>query len=136
MKFLVDTSIWSLALRKKEFTEEEKKIVTRLTKAIRELNIEMIGPIRQEILSGIKEIGKFEELKIKIGVFKDLGLKTEDYELAAEYFNKCRKQGIQGSHIDYLICAVSVNNGIKIMTLDKDFDSYKKYIPIKLVKIT
>jgi len=135
MKFLIDTSFWSLALRKKDFSEEENKIVTRLAKAIRELSIEMIGPIRQEILSGIKEPGRFEELKAKISIFKDLEIRTEDYELAAEYFNKCRKHGIQGSHIDYLICAVAVNNGLKIMTLDKDFESYKKYIPIRVERI-
>ena len=135
MRLLVDTSVWSMALRKKNLTDEEKKITTRLAKAIRELEIEMIGPIRQEILSGIKEKEKFEELKEKIAIFNDLELKTRDYELAAEYFNECRKHGIQGSHIDYLICAVSVNNKLKIMTLDNDFDSYKKYVPIKIEKI-
>jgi predicted nucleic acid-binding protein len=135
MKILVDTSIWSLALRKKDLTGEEKKIVNRLAKAIRELEIELIGPIRQEILSGIKEKPGFEELKTKIGVFKDRAIDTEDYELAAEYYNECRSHGIQGSHIDYLICAVAVNNKLKIMTLDKDFESYKKYIPIKMDKI-
>ena len=135
MKVLVDTSIWSLALRKKDLTDEDKKIVNRLAKAIRELEIEIIGPIRQEILSGIKEKPRFEELKTKIGVFKNLAIDTEDYELAAEYNNECRNHGIQGSHIDYLICAVSVNNKLKIMTLDKDFESYKKYVPIKIDKI-
>ncbi len=135
MKMLVDTSIWSLALRKKDLTEEDKKIVDRLAKAIRELEIEIIGPIRQEILSGIKEKPRFEELKTKIGVFRDLAIDTEDYELAAKYHNECRNHGIQGSHIDYLICAVAVNNKLKIMTLDKDFEGYKKYIPIKIDKI-
>ena len=135
MKVLVDTSIWSLALRKKGLTEEDKKIVNRLAKAIRELEIEMIGPIRQEILSGIREKPRFEELKTKIGVLKDRAINTEDYELAAEYYNECRNHGIQGSHIDYLICAVAVNNKFNIMTLDNDFESYKKYIPIKIDKI-
>jgi predicted nucleic acid-binding protein len=135
MRILVDTSVWSLALRKNDITGEDKKITNRLAKALRELEIEIIGPIRQEILSGIKEKERFEELKEKIGVFKDLEIKTEDYELAAEYFNECRKHGIQGSHIDYLICAVAVKRKLKIMTLDKDFENYKKYIPIKIEKI-
>jgi predicted nucleic acid-binding protein len=135
MKLLVDTSVWSLALRKKDYSEEEKKVVNKLAKLIRELEIEIIGPIRQEILSGIKEKERFYELKNKIGIFRDLEIKTEDYELAAEYFNECRKHGIQGSHIDYLICAVAVNNKLKIMTLDGDFVQYQKYIPIKIEKI-
>ena len=135
MRMLVDTSVWSLAFRKKELNNEDQKIIAKLSKAIRELNIEIIGPIRQEILCGIKNTELFEKLKVKLGVFKDLQINTEDYELAAEYFNKCRSNGIQGSHIDFLICAVSVSNKLKIFTLDKDFENYKKYIPIKIEKI-
>ena len=135
MRMLVDTSVWSLAFRKKEINNEDQKIIAKLSKAIRELNIEIIGPIRQEILCGIKNTELFEELKVKLGVFKDLQINTQDYELAAESFNKCRSNGIQGSHIDFLICAVSVSNKLKIFTLAKDFENYKKYIPIKIEKI-
>jgi len=127
--------VWSLAFRKKEINNEDQKIIAKLSKAIRELNIEIIGPIRQEILCGIKNTELFEELKVKLGVFKDLQINTQDYELAAESFNKCRSNGIQGSHIDFLICAVSVSNKLKIFTLAKDFENYKKYIPIKIEKI-
>ena len=136
MRLLVDTSVWSLAFRKKELTDSDKEIIKRLTKAIRDLEIEIIGPIRQEILSGIKEKNQFEELKSKISIFKDLETKTTDYELAAEYYNSCRIHGIQGSHIDYLICAVAVNNNLRIFTLDNDFTYYKKHLPIKIEKIT
>ena len=132
MRLLVDTSVWSLAFRKKELTDSDKEIIKRLTKAIRDLEIEIIGPIRQEILSGIKEKNQFEELKSKISIFKDLETKTTDYELAAEYYNSCRIHGIQGSHIDYLICAVAVNNNLRIFTLDNDFIYYKKHLPIKI----
>ena len=135
MKVLVDTSVWSLALRKKEYSEEDKKVIIKLTKMIRQLNLVMIGPIRQEILSGIKNKDIFEELKTKIGIFEDLAIMTQDYELAAEYFNECRNHGIQGSHVDYLICAVAVNNKLKIFTLDNDFVQYQKYIPINIEKI-
>jgi len=135
MKVLVDTSVWSLALRKKEYSEEDKKVIIKLTKMIRQLNLVMIGPIRQEILSGIKNKDIFEELKTKIGIFEDLAIMTQDYELAAEYFNECRNHGIQGSHVDYLICAVAVNNKLRIFTLDKDFVQYQKYIPINIEKI-
>jgi predicted nucleic acid-binding protein len=135
MRLLVDTSVWSLAFRKAELSEADKKVVARLTKAIRDLELEIIGPIRQEILSGIKDGEKFEELKVKLAVFKDLAIETPSYELAAEYYNTCRSHGIQGSHIDYLICAVAVQNKLKIFTLDSDFEHYRKHIPIKIEKI-
>lgn len=131
-KVLVDTSVWSFALRKKEKDEKEQKIVDHLSKLIRNLNVVLIGPIRQEILSGISTQERFELLKDRISIFKDYPIKTQDYEQAAEYYNECRKQGIQGSHIDYLICAVAVNHHMTIFSLDHDFQLYKSYIDIKL----
>lgn len=135
MKVLVDTSVWSLALRKSEKNEAEIGIVEVLAELVRDTNVIIIGPIRQEILSGISQKTKFEELKEKLSIFKDQTLLSDDFVLAAEYFNLCRSNGIQGSHIDYLICAFSVNNKYQILTLDKDFQNYKKYIPIITMKI-
>ena len=60
---------------------------------------------------------------------------TEDYETAANCFNICMKKGIQGSHIDFLICAIANNHNLSILTLDKDFSNYSKYIDINLIKI-
>ncbi len=135
MRILVDTSVWSLALRKKDKTLDEEKIVNIFTDIIRDLKLVIIGPIRQEILSGISNKIRFEDLKSKISVFEDLSIETNDYELAAQLFNECRSKGIQGSHIDFLICAVSINNQMSILSLDNDFINYQKYIPIKLEKI-
>jgi predicted nucleic acid-binding protein len=71
-------------------------------------------------------------LKNRISVFEDFTIKTIDYELAAELYNQCRAKGIQGSHIDFLICAVAINNQMSIFTLDKDFENYQKVFPIKI----
>jgi predicted nucleic acid-binding protein len=75
------------------------------------------------------------DLKEKMKGFNDFQIETSDYELAAEYSNLCRKNGIQGSNTDFLICAVAVRNNFEIFTLDDDFDQYKKYLPIKLFDI-
>ena len=135
MKVLIDTSVWSLAFRKSEKTESEVGIIEFLSELIRDTNVIIIGPIRQEILSGISVKSKFDELKSKLSIFKDQQLFSKDHELAAEYYNLCRSKGIQGSHIDFLICAFAINNDYAILTLDKDFPNYKKYIPIKTMKI-
>lgn len=134
MRVIVDTSVWSLAFRKKEKAEIEIKLINYLSELVRDLRVVMIGPIRQEILSGISDEKKFVELQSKLSVFSDWSIETEDYELAAKYYNKCRKNGIQGSHIDYLICAVAFNSNFSILTLDNDFDNYKKYTEIVLEK--
>lgn len=133
-RILVDTSVWSLALRKKNLSEDERKIVDRLSRVISNLELVIIGPIRQEILSGISDSRKFDELRERLAMFEDFELKRFDYELAAEWYNKCRKNGIQGSHIDFLICSVAINNEMSVFTLDRDFLLYKKYMKLKLEK--
>jgi len=135
MNILVDTSVWSLFLRKNQKSSQEDKIALQLSIIIRDLRLIIISPIRQEILCGISDRNKFIELKNILSVFKDHKIETKDYELAAELYNSCRSQGVQGSHIDFLICSVSINNKISIMTLDKDFENYKKIIPIQIEAI-
>lgn len=132
MKIIVDTSIWSLALRrKKKQSFPEVKILESL---IDNQRICMLGPIRQEILSGIKDSKQFVQLKDILSAFDDFSITTKDYERAAEFFNLCRSKGVQGSNTDYLVCAVSSNNRFPIFTSDKDFEIYSKHLPITLMK--
>jgi predicted nucleic acid-binding protein len=129
---LVDTSVWSLAFRRNKLNEKDAKVVNELISLIRNMQIVLIGPIRQELLSGISNQSDFENLKNKMNVFKDFRIQTVDYERAAEYSNICRKHGIQGSHTDFLICSVAFGNEWEIFTEDKDFLNYEKYLPICL----
>jgi hypothetical protein len=132
MKVIVDTSIWSLALRRKK--KQSTSEIRILESLIDNQNVSILGPIRQEILSGIKDHKQFLLLKDFLSVFEDHSIVTKDYELAAEYYNICRSNGVQGSNTDFLICAVSHNNRFPIFTSDKDFETFSKYIPITLVK--
>jgi predicted nucleic acid-binding protein len=132
MKIIVDTSVWSLALRRQILSLENKKILENLSELINDLKVIMLGPIRQEILSGIADYKKYQELKEKLSAFSDFDVKTSDYEIAAHFYNLCRKKGVQGSHIDFLICAVGYNNSFPIFTLDKDIANYRFQIPIKI----
>ena len=59
----------------------------------------------------------------------------KDYEKAAEYFNLCRKKGIQGSNTDFLICAAANLRNYSILTTDGDFKNFGKHITINLLKI-
>ena len=94
--------------------------------------VAIIGPIRQEILSGIREQAKFEQVRAALRHFPDLALQTDDFETAAGYFNFCRKRGVQGSMTDFLICAVAVRHELEIFTTDGDFAHYRKHLPISL----
>ena len=134
-KILVDTSVWSVAFRRNKPDKREAQIADELIALVREYRVAIIGPIRQELLSGISNSAVFDDLKNRMSIFVDYTIQTEDYERAAEYSNVCRRNGVQGSHTDFLICAVAVKNGWKIFTEDDDFRSYQKYLPIELYSI-
>lgn len=129
MKVIVDTSVWSLALRRNEAGD----VAHKLTRLIMDSMVVMIGPVRQELLSGISDESVFNRLKTKLEQFDDLPIITRDYEMAANFYNICRKKGVQGSHVDFLICAVASNNDLLIFSTDQDFIRYASYLPIRLL---
>ena len=130
MKVLVDTPIWSYALRTRNIHHQYE--INQLTSLIRDQRALIIGPIRQEILSGYSDLRKFRKLKEKLSYFENTPIQDIDYESAAELCNQCRKKGIQGSHIDFLICAVAKRIDVPIFTTDMDFSRYQKIVSIKL----
>ena len=130
MKVLVDTSVWSLALRRGKLSISAP--AQELQQLIQDHRVQIIGPIRQEILSGIRNDSQFNKLGKHLESSPDLPILTNDYVRAAKFFNLCRSKGIQGSNTDFLICAVAVRNKLSIFTTDKDFELFSKHIKIIL----
>ena len=86
-----------------------------------------------EILSGIRDDQVFNTFSERLAAFADRPITTEIYVLAAKFFNLCRSKGIQGSGTDFVICACSVTWEIPILSKDKDYLAYKKYLPIEII---
>lgn len=131
MKVLVDTCVWSQALR---HNNPKLELIAKLQDIVNDGRVSIIGLIRQEILSGISNARQFHKLKKILASFEDIPLSTEHFEKAAEFSNMCRKKGIQGSTVDFLICAVAHLENLEIFTTDSDFENYSKFLPISLVK--
>lgn len=132
MNVLVDSSVWSLALRRNT-TNDAIAIVNVLRDLIADGRVVLLGAIRQEVLSGVRYKEQFTRLQEYLRAFPDLDLTTEDFELAAEFFNTCRSNGVQGSNTDFLLCAVAHRRGYSIFTTDKDFENFRSHIPVVLL---
>jgi len=131
MSVLIDTSIWSLVLRRIN-RPVNAWAASEVSELVDDGRVVMIGPIRQELLSGIADRAQFDELREHLEAFPDLEITSDDYEEAARCFNRCREKGIQGSHTDFLICAVALRHELSIFTTDDDFKHYAKVLPIVL----
>ena len=102
---LVDTPIWSLALRRRPHD---------------------LNPGEE------RHVREWERLRAALRPFPDLPITTDHYEWAAQAFNRCRAKGIAGSAIDLIICAVSGAYGAPIYTTDVDFRRYTTVLKLKL----
>lgn len=133
MNVLVDTPVWSLALRRR--VETRHPAAHELRELIREFRARIIGPIRQEILSGIPHSSSFDALRNTLRAFPDEDLVAEDYEQAASFFNTCRARGVQGSNTDFLLCAAATRHGMGILTTDGDFAQFARHLPVRLHRV-
>ena len=131
---LVDTSIWSLALRRRPavLSAGEIRLVEEWEDLVTEGLAGLIGPIRQEILSGVRRSEVFQALRRELADFPHLGLDAVDYDRAAEFFNVCRAQGITGGPIDMLISAVAYRHEVPVFTGDTDYVRYAQHLPLRL----
>jgi predicted nucleic acid-binding protein len=134
MIVIVDTPVWSLALRRRpgDLKESEQALTKALTELIGEGRVELLGAIRQELLSGIREEGQFEKIRRYLRAFQEPLLDAADYEEAARMSNQCRTHGISGSAVDFLICAAAHRHKCAIFTTDQDFQRYASVLPLHL----
>lgn len=130
MNVIVDTCVWSQFLRRNRPASDP--VAGEVARLVRADTVQLLGPIRQELLSGAQPDERFEQLKEYLRFFPNLPLDEEDDETAASFYNRLRQRGLQGTGTDLLICAVAVRHGLKIFTTDTDFAAYAKHIPIKL----
>jgi hypothetical protein len=130
MNVVVDTSVWSLALRRQRSVRSPE--VEELAELIREGRATLLGPVRQELLSGVPIPEQYRTLRNHLRAFPDIELEAADYEEAASFFNRCRSKGLQGSNTDFLICAAATRRHFRILTTDIDFKHYARLLPIQL----
>jgi predicted nucleic acid-binding protein len=135
MNVLVDTSIWSLGLRRRKpaaMSGRERELVAGWAALLRENRAAILGPIRQEILAGVRDANQFLRLRHRLDAIPNTAIVDDDYVQAALFYSRCRAKGVAGSAVDLLICAVAARLELPIFTADQDFARYAKLLPIAL----
>ena len=131
MSFFVDTSVWSLALRRDGSTELPEVILLKES-LLAGNTVVTTGIVIQELLQGFS--GPKDRQRI-IDRFQSLPLLQPDrhsYIAAAEIRNVCRRSGVQIGTIDALITQLCIEHDLALLTTDKDFRHAVKHVPLKL----
>ena len=132
MSVIIDTSVWSQFFRRRD--PEDPRAVELVEDLIIRREAVLVGIVKQELLSGIKEPERFKKLLSALSDFELLLASDEDHIMAGRFFSKCRSCGVQGSFSDFLICAQASNHRMSILSSDGDFVHYSKHIPISLTR--
>lgn len=120
MNLFVDTSVWSLALRRDEPTDEPA--VERLREALGTGEaVFTTGLVLQELLQGFNGPRARAALLDRFSALPLLVPDREDHVAAAELRNLCRRRGIQIGTIDALLARLCSRHGLVMLTTDRDF---------------
>ena len=131
MTLLVDTSVWSLALRRDaEATEPE---VQYLKDAL--LGSEVVvttGLVLQELLQGFSGPKAQAQIIERFAALPLLPPDRDDHISAAALRNTCRQAGVQIGTIDALLAQLCVRHDLTLLTTDKDFTHTAKHCALRV----
>ncbi len=132
---LIDTSVLSLAFRRRVKQDPEPRLVQILRRILeRDLPVAVPGIVLQEMLSGVRAQGKFERLRYLMEGFP-LVLATSDHHVgAARISNVCRQAGIPVAAVDCLIAAMAIETNSELLTADRDFERIASCCALRLLK--
>lgn len=132
MKILVDTSVWSLVLRRKNPDLQSIELFKSLSQT-HELMV--TGIIVQEVLSSIADKSVFDSIKAAIASMHCIEPEMEDYVFAAELSGRLKTKGVSSKTIDLLLASVAIRRNLAFLTQDKDFDHIAKVEKINVLKL-
>jgi predicted nucleic acid-binding protein len=130
---LVDTSVWSLALRRDAVNAAPHVMALRAALGGEDL-IVTTGLILQELLQGFAGPKSHAQLLETFCALPFLVPDREDHIVAAELRNRCRRSGIQIGTIDALIAQLCVRHELTLLTADGDFLLAAAHCPLRVWK--
>jgi predicted nucleic acid-binding protein len=127
VNLVVDTSVWSLLLRRKNH-DHNHPLVQKLKSCLEQQDgIFLVGTILQEILDGVRNEEQFIKLTEYFSVFPLLEVDRQDYVEASRLRNHCRSKGVQAGPADFLIAAACIRWDYPLLTADGDFNLIAKH---------
>jgi predicted nucleic acid-binding protein len=133
LNLVVDTSVWSLVLRRPRVEETNSYVRAFRAHITAEDGVFLTGNVLQELLDGLRNKQDFDRLRHILEPFPLVPLNRTTYVAAAELRQRCRVNGIQAGPIDCLIAAACVEHGFPLLTTDRDFTYIAKHSDLVLL---
>lgn len=131
MTLLVDTSVWSLALRR-DGTAEAKEVIALRVALDGADSVVTTGLVLQELLQGFSGPKAKEAIIERFGALPLIQPDRQDHVAAAEVRNACRRGGVQIGTIDALLVQLCGRYEMTLLSSDKDFANAARHVPFRL----
>lgn len=131
MALLVDTTVWSLALRRDTVVDvpEVKALKQALTEGGQ---IVTTGLVLQEILQGFSGPKAKTDIVSRFAAIPSVSPDRSDHIAAAELRNTCRRAGVQVGTIDAILAQICIRHQLTLLSTDNDFRNMAKHIDLKI----
>ena len=131
MKLFVDTSVWSLALRRD--APPDQPAVVRLGDALtRGEQVFTTGLVLQELLQGFHGPRAAQSIDERFGALPFITPTRADHVEAANLRNTCRRRGVQVGTIDALLASLCITHELIMLSTDRDFIGIAESTPLVL----
>lgn len=131
MNLFVDTSVWSLALRRDTPSSESE--VSYLIEALEGgAQVFTTGLVLQELLQGFSGPRNRQAIIERFAALPFLVPDRRDHIEAADLRNQCRKRGLQVATIDALLAQLCIRHDLAMLTADRDFAAIAEVHPLHL----
>ena len=133
---VVDTSVWSLAFRRRARPGDEPKVVSLLRRMIKDDQpLAVPGIVFQELLTGVRDVSQARKLQRILDGFPLLLATKDDHVEAAKISTACRKGGVAAATVDCLIAAQCISSNSQLLTTDEDFQRIALHAALNLYPI-
>ena len=127
----VDTSVWSLALRRDGVTGSAE--VETLKNAIESNDlIVTTGLVLQELLQGFHGPKAAQDLIERFANIPMISPTRQTHIEAARLRNHCRRNWVQAGTVDALIAQICIENDLELLTADQDFSDIARCSKLKV----
>ena len=131
LSLLVDTSVWSLALRR-DVEQSAPEVVALRHALLGGDQVFTTGLVLQELLQGFAGPKDRAQLVERLSALAFLQLVKDDHLEAAEVRNACRRRGVHIGTIDALLIQLCLRNDLTLLTTDQDFRAAVKHVAFSL----
>jgi len=133
VNLVVDTSVWSLAVRRRSLDPENAYLCAFRAHLDQGYAVLLPGIVAQELLSGVRTGHDFDQMLEILKAVPLLAADRETHILAAQVSNLCRTHGVTVGIVDALVSALCIENGMPLLTADRDFARIAQYANLTLL---